>query len=77
MAKPLKEVLVEYASRLETDQLTEGHKIHLISMLKAMAKDGKLPWVGLTDKERIECSEGSWAKTMKNVEALLKEKNHL
>ena len=77
MARGTKELLVRYATLLQTSQLQEGEKIHLATMLRAIAEKGMLPWVSLTDKERIECAEGSWTKTVKNIEAKLKEKNYV
>lgn len=77
MARGTKETLIRYATLLQTSVLQEGEKIHLATMLRALAERGALPWVSLTDKERIECAEGSWSKTVKNIEEKLKEKNHV
>ena len=77
MALGIREALNKYAMLIETDGLQESQKIHVVTMLRTLAKGGALPWVTLTNKERIECSEGSWMKTIKNIEDKLKEKNYV
>ena len=77
MALGVREALNKYAELIETNRLQEGQKVHLVAMLRAMSQRGSAPWVSLTDKERIECSEGSWTKTVKNIETKLKEKNYV